>query len=119
MNENATDTKNTKNTKDCPYCGEDVIATAKKCKHCGEILDVVMRDMEQLKKGKSDSPMVFMNAGGGGGGASAASAASSNGNNGRIGFPHMRHLIFTLLTGGLWGFVWFFLYFFRDKSRYY
>jgi hypothetical protein len=23
-------------TKNCPYCGEEVLATAKKCKHCGE-----------------------------------------------------------------------------------
>jgi hypothetical protein len=26
-------------TKDCPYCGEDILAKAKKCKHCGEFLD--------------------------------------------------------------------------------
>ena len=27
------------NTKQCPYCGEEILATAKKCKHCGEMLD--------------------------------------------------------------------------------
>ncbi len=26
-------------TKRCPYCGEEILATAKKCKHCGEWLD--------------------------------------------------------------------------------
>ena len=26
-------------TKICPYCGEEILATAKKCKHCGEWLD--------------------------------------------------------------------------------
>lgn len=26
-------------TKQCPYCGEEILATAKKCKHCGEWLD--------------------------------------------------------------------------------
>lgn len=25
-------------TKNCPYCGEEILATAKKCKHCGEWL---------------------------------------------------------------------------------
>lgn len=24
---------------DCPYCGEEILAKAKKCKHCGEFLD--------------------------------------------------------------------------------
>ena len=23
----------------CPYCGEEILAEAKKCKHCGEWLD--------------------------------------------------------------------------------
>ena len=28
-----------KKTKECPYCGEEILATAKKCKHCGDWLD--------------------------------------------------------------------------------
>lgn len=26
------------NTKICPYCGKEILAVAKKCKHCGEWL---------------------------------------------------------------------------------
>ena len=30
-------------TKECPFCSEPILATAKKCKHCGEMLDVALR----------------------------------------------------------------------------
>ncbi len=55
----------------CPFCAEDISAAAKKCKHCGETLDVTMRVAEEARRGQSNRPNVYMNAGGG-----AASAAA-------------------------------------------
>ena len=36
--------------KDCPYCSEQIMATAKKCKHCGEIIDVALRAVEERNR---------------------------------------------------------------------
>lgn len=34
---------------ECPYCSEDIKPTAKKCKHCGEILDASLRSLQTAK----------------------------------------------------------------------
>jgi TM2 domain-containing membrane protein YozV len=39
---------------DCPYCAEKINKLAKKCKHCHEILDQTMRELESLKAHKKD-----------------------------------------------------------------
>lgn len=41
-------------TKQCPFCAEQIHIDAKKCKHCGEILDDAMR--EQNKKEAAQRP---------------------------------------------------------------
>jgi hypothetical protein len=37
------DTADTRQKKSCPYCGEAILAEARKCRHCGEYLDPVLR----------------------------------------------------------------------------
>ncbi len=34
----------------CPYCAEEIMEDAKKCKHCGEFLDDTLRKQDQLAK---------------------------------------------------------------------
>ncbi|MDM8556143.1 NINE protein [Desulfococcaceae bacterium HSG7] len=61
----------TPDKKQCPFCSEEVLSSAKKCKHCGELLDFALRTAEQaLKSVDKQSTTVFMN--------SATSAAATN-----------------------------------------
>lgn len=96
-------------TVDCPYCAETIKRNAKKCIHCGEIIDAQMRDIEALKNEKS-SPNVYMNAGGG--------AAAGSGNSDLRPFKHWLHIIISILTSGLWIPVYLLLYFMRNKNVY-
>jgi hypothetical protein len=112
-------TSNQQEMKECSYCSELVIASAKKCKHCGEILDPTMRELDFLKNQKQN---VFMNAGGGGSSSSSSASSSSSGGNVRGGlrqYPWGWHLFFSIITAGWWIIGWVACYFFRDKSRYY
>ncbi len=65
--------------KDCPFCGEQVLHVAKKCKHCGETIDVVLRVAEEAKKAMDRPAQVFMNAGGASSSSSSSAAASGAG----------------------------------------
>ncbi|MEI8698134.1 hypothetical protein [Mesorhizobium sp. ISC15] len=99
-------------TIDCPYCSEPINPKSKKCKHCGEILDPQMREIELLKS-QRNAPQVFMNAGGG-----AAAAASGFGGPVKR-FPHWLHILLVIVTGGLWLPVYILMYLFRNKRYYY
>lgn len=103
----------------CVYCAEEINPQSKKCKHCGEILDPHMRDIEFLKNQRNTS-QVFMNAGGGASSASSASASSSGtGNLGLRNFRHWLHIFLSVITGGLWVPIYLLLFMFRNKNVFY
>ena len=45
----------TEEMKTCPYCGEEILAIAKKCKHCGEFLD------KEIQNGSSNIETLDVN----------------------------------------------------------
>jgi hypothetical protein len=93
---------------DCPFCGENVLATARKCKHCGEIIDVAERTMRGSARRRRDeeddeSPRRTKTK------TSVAAAAASTtvivqAESGK--FPHLLHFAMTVLTCGMWAPVW-------------
>jgi len=103
---------------DCPYCAEPINAKSKKCKHCGEILDPQMREIELLKR-QSNSPQVFMNSGGAAASSASAAAAVASGANGLRRFPHWFHIFMTIITSLLWLPVYILMYVFRNRRYYY
>jgi hypothetical protein len=107
-------TTSTTEYKDCPYCAETILLQAKKCKHCGEILDPQMREIESLKQQihNNSNPVVVNN--------------NNNNNNGagvqyilvRRPYKHFWHIVMTLLTGGGWLPIWILCYILRNKRIY-
>jgi hypothetical protein len=52
--------------KQCPYCGEEILAIAKKCKHCGEFLNTSLKHKRSQEPQKVKGEGCFlqtMNAG--------------------------------------------------------
>lgn len=87
--------------KECPFCSEEIKSTAKKCKHCGEILDPVLRASEERKQSSNTGPTVVL-----------------NDRQPDKKFPHLIHFILSLLTVGAWVVIWIIHYLVRDRSHY-
>lgn len=84
----------------CIYCDELISKNAKKCKHCGSIIDPVLKELEELKSNQAQKTI------------------STNLNN-KIPYKFgIGHFILTLLTGGFWLLIWLVLYLGRDKKIY-
>lgn len=60
--ENASAESNARATIECPFCSEQILPQAKKCKHCGETIDVTMRRAEEVLRSTDRGTNVFMNA---------------------------------------------------------
>ena len=97
-------------TQTCPFCAEQISPAAKKCKHCGETLDVALRAAQEAQRMSARQPAVYMNAGGGGGTTVIVQ---------KRGFPHLLHFFVSVVTAGIWLPIWILLYLFRSRSTYY
>jgi hypothetical protein len=48
----------TRSKKNCPYCGEVILAEARKCRHCGEYLDADLRAAERASHSALDRALL-------------------------------------------------------------
>jgi len=99
----------------CPFCAEMIAATAKKCKHCGETVDVALRASQEARRAAE-----LAQSGGGGGGAAASTTVVIDRGGPTVvyqkSFPHGLHLVLTIVTCGVWLPVWIIHYIVRSLS---
>jgi len=95
---------------DCSFCAEKIMVAAKKCRHCGEVLDPAMRRADEALRASSNAGPVYMNAGGGGGGGYVQQLRP---------WGHVVHIILSVLTAGFWIPIWLILYLCRNRSVYF
>ncbi len=89
-------------TKDCPFCSEPILATARKCKHCGEMLDqprapaAVTAPRKGRREEDDDDPDDRDQRGRVRAGQTTVIVNTPKE------FPHLVHLIMTFFTCGAW-----------------
>ena len=78
--------------KECDFCGEEILAKAKKCKHCGETLDPVLRSVEEAgRRANYQRPSITM-----------IQRNYSRPAYHVVEFDHTIHLVLDILTCGAW-----------------
>jgi hypothetical protein len=88
---------------ECPFCAELVKARAKKCKHCGETLDVALRAAEEAQR---NAERARKDARRRGDVNQQVVIHQEYRDRYRPTFPHALHLILTILTFGMWLPAW-------------
>ncbi len=78
--------------KECPFCGEDIRKQAKKCKHCGETLDVTLRAAEEARRESRRSRQSV----------NVRQTTYVDGGYYKAPFNHTVHIVLDVLTCGSW-----------------